>query len=71
VRCIVSNLLDDSSDILSEELTRGTTDHDILDEDNIGNDWQTWLPDPVDADTGTRGFFFKQGLALQVMRGHH
>lgn len=52
VRCIVSNLIDDSCDVLSEELTKGTTDQDIIDEDNICEDWQNWLPDPVDANPG-------------------
>ena len=39
--------------MLSDELTRGISDLDIVDEDNIGDDWEKWLPDPVDANPGT------------------
>ena len=47
VRCIVSNLIDDSCDVLSEELTKGTTDQDIIDEDNICEVKDTSLPEII------------------------
>lgn len=52
MRCIVSNLIDDSCDVLADELTKGAADHDILDEDIIDDDWRNWQPDPVDANPG-------------------
>jgi len=54
VRCIVANLIDESCEVLSDELTKGTSDQDTVDEDNIGEGWQHWLPDPVDANPGTK-----------------
>lgn len=52
VRCIVSNLTEDGSTELSDELFKA---HPLmLDEsfhsDEEGDDWELWQPDPVDAD---------------------
>ena len=53
VRCIVSSLTDDSSSELVEELMKSQP---LLDEatqsDNEDEDWEKWMPDPVDADPG-------------------
>ncbi|XP_053380784.1 anaphase-promoting complex subunit 2-like isoform X2 [Mercenaria mercenaria] len=54
VRCIVSNLTDDGSNELLEELVKGQP---LLDEsahnDEEDVDWEKWMPDPVDADPAT------------------
>lgn len=52
VRCIVSNLIDDSCEVLADELTRGISDQYIVDEDLIGDEWESWQPDPIDANPG-------------------
>lgn len=53
MRCIVSNLTDDGSNELLEELVKGQP---LLDEaahnDEEDVDWEKWMPDPVDADPG-------------------
>ena len=52
MRCIVSNLTDDGSYELLDELVKGQPL--LLDEgchsDDEDEDWQKWMPDPVDAD---------------------
>ena len=54
VRCIVSSLTDDGSSELSDELFKGQPL--VLDEsyhsDDDAEDWENWMPDPVDADPG-------------------
>ena len=54
VRCIVTSLTEDSSGDLSDELIKG---HPlVLDDSYHGDDdmedWESWQPDPVDADPG-------------------
>ncbi|XP_014681229.1 PREDICTED: anaphase-promoting complex subunit 2-like isoform X2 [Priapulus caudatus] len=52
VRCIVSSLTDDSSSDLADELVRGEPlllDDSCQGEEDMAN-WETWYPDPVDAD---------------------
>ena len=53
MRSIVSSLTDDSSSELLEELMKSQP---LLDEaaqsDNEDEDWEKWMPDPVDADPG-------------------
>ena len=50
----MSSLTDDSSSELLEELMKAQP---LLDEatqsDNEDEDWEKWMPDPVDADPGT------------------
>ncbi|XP_074654773.1 anaphase-promoting complex subunit 2-like [Tubulanus polymorphus] len=52
VRCIVSSLTEDGSSDLSDELIKGQPL--VLDEsyhsDDENDDWENWMPDPVDAD---------------------
>ncbi|XP_029034736.2 anaphase-promoting complex subunit 2 [Osmia bicornis bicornis] len=51
VRCVVSDLLDDSPSDLADELVKGESiqlDDGSGDEEN--EDWDKWMPDPVDAD---------------------
>ncbi|XP_013419521.1 anaphase-promoting complex subunit 2-like [Lingula anatina] len=52
VRCIVASLTEEGSNELSEELFKGNTL--VLDEtcqsDEEDEDWENWMPDPVDAD---------------------
>ena len=52
VRCIVSSLTEDGNNELSDELVKGQPL--MLDEsyhsDDDQEDWETWQPDPVDAD---------------------
>ncbi|XP_048265921.1 anaphase-promoting complex subunit 2 isoform X2 [Bombus terrestris] len=51
VRCVVSDLLDDSPSDLADELIKGESlqlDDGSGDEEN--EDWDKWMPDPVDAD---------------------
>lgn len=53
VRCVVSGLLDDSPSDLADELVKGESlqlDDGSADEEN--EDWEKWVPDPVDADPG-------------------
>lgn len=53
VRCVVSDLLDDSPSDLADELVKGESlqlDDGSGDEEN--EDWDKWMPDPVDADPG-------------------
>ena len=53
VRCIVSNLTDDGSNELLEELVKGQP---LVDEganhDEEEEDWEKWVPDPIDAEPG-------------------
>lgn len=60
VRCIVSNLTDDGCGELSEELAKGqaaVTNESSQDAGDdtaaLGDDWESWLPDPVDANPET------------------
>ncbi|XP_063990003.1 anaphase-promoting complex subunit 2 [Diachasmimorpha longicaudata] len=51
VRCVVSGLLDDFPSDLADELVKGESlqlDDGSVDEEN--EDWEKWMPDPVDAD---------------------
>ncbi|XP_076171887.1 anaphase promoting complex subunit morula [Ptiloglossa arizonensis] len=51
VRCVVSDLLDDSPSDLADELVKGESlqlDDCSVDEEN--ENWDKWMPDPVDAD---------------------
>ncbi|XP_066583015.1 anaphase-promoting complex subunit 2 isoform X2 [Prorops nasuta] len=51
VRCVVSGLLDDSPGDLADELVKGESfqlNDGSIDEEN--DDWEKWMPDPVDAD---------------------
>ena len=54
VRCIVSSLTEEGNNELSDELNRG--EPLVLDEsycsDEDKENWETWMPDPVDADPG-------------------
>ncbi|XP_067662241.1 anaphase-promoting complex subunit 2-like [Haliotis asinina] len=55
VRCIVSSLTDEGSNELLDELVKSQPL--LLDEgvqsDDESDDWQNWMPDPVDADPST------------------
>lgn len=51
VRCVISGLLDDYPSDLADELVKGELlqlDDGSIDEDN--ENWDNWMPDPVDAD---------------------
>ncbi|XP_015589279.1 anaphase-promoting complex subunit 2 [Cephus cinctus] len=51
VRCVISGLLDDSPSDLADELIKG--EYLQLDEGSVEEEdenWEKWLPDPVDAD---------------------
>ncbi|XP_044732752.1 anaphase-promoting complex subunit 2 isoform X2 [Chrysoperla carnea] len=52
VRCVVTNLTEEGSSELADELVKGEAlqldDAYLSDEDS--NDWETWMPDPIDAD---------------------
>ncbi|XP_031833211.1 anaphase promoting complex subunit morula isoform X4 [Nomia melanderi] len=51
VRCVVSDLLDDSSSDLADELVKGETlQLDDYSDEEENEDWDKWMPDPVDAD---------------------
>lgn len=53
VRCIVSNLTEDGNSELSDELTKGqplVLDEAGAGDDCVGSDWESWQPDPVDAE---------------------
>ncbi|XP_015433564.1 PREDICTED: anaphase-promoting complex subunit 2 [Dufourea novaeangliae] len=51
VRCVVSDLLDDSSSDLADELVKGETlQLDDYSDEEENEDWNKWMPDPVDAD---------------------
>ncbi|XP_041369273.1 anaphase-promoting complex subunit 2-like isoform X2 [Gigantopelta aegis] len=52
VRCIVSSLTDEGSNELLDELVKAQPlllDEGLTSDDDT-DDWQTWMPDPVDAD---------------------
>lgn len=54
VRCVVSDLLDDSPSDLADELVKGESlQLDDCSGDEENEDWDKWMPDPVDADPGT------------------
>jgi len=52
VRCIVQSLLDDNATELTEELvkTEGLRLDESFQEEDASENWDTWEPDPVDAD---------------------
>ncbi len=58
MRCIVQSLIDDNSNELTEELMRNEglclddsfMADDLLDPDEMEANWETWQPDPIDAD---------------------
>lgn len=51
VRCVVSDLLDDSPSELADELVKGESlQLDDCSGDEENEDWDKWMPDPVDAD---------------------
>ncbi|KAH3796752.1 hypothetical protein DPMN_150323, partial [Dreissena polymorpha] len=54
VRCIVTNLTDDGSNELLEELVKGQPPSETgTGQEEEGDDWRKWVPDPVDADPAT------------------
>ncbi|KAK0175086.1 hypothetical protein PV327_008867 [Microctonus hyperodae] len=58
VRCVVSGLLDEFPSDLADELVKGESlqlDDGSADEEN--EDWEKWMPDPVDADPGMEIYF--------------
>lgn len=54
VRSVVSSLLDDSPSELADELNKGECLQldDGSADDETTEDWEKWMPDPVDADPG-------------------
>jgi len=53
VRSVVNSLLDDSPSELADELVKGEClqlDDGSVDDET--EDWEKWMPDPVDADPG-------------------
>ncbi len=54
MRCIVTNLTEDSTSELSDELVKGAplVLDDSCDADDDMDNWEAWQPDPVDADPG-------------------
>lgn len=61
VRSVVNSLLDDSPSELADELVKGEClqlDDGSADEEN--EDWEKWMPDPVDADPGKSHNFLLQ-----------
>ena len=54
VRCIVTSLTDTESNDLMDELLKGSSQpiDDRVDSDDDMESWETWEPDPVDANPG-------------------
>lgn len=53
VRSVVNSLLDDSPSELADELVKGEClQLDDGSADDEIEDWEKWMPDPVDADPG-------------------
>lgn len=53
VRSVVNSLLDDSPSELADELVKGEClQLDDGSADDETEDWEKWMPDPVDADPG-------------------
>ena len=54
VRCIVSSLTDNESNELMDELLKGAPQpiDDRVESDDETESWETWQPDPVDANPG-------------------
>ena len=58
VRCIVQSLIDDSANELAEELMKNEglclddsyIADDLNDPEELESTWETWTPDPIDAD---------------------
>lgn len=68
VRCVVSGLLDDSPSDLADELVKGESlqlDDGSADEEN--EDWEKWVPDPVDADPGKLFIIKKKKYSSQYL----
>ena len=67
MRCIVSSLTDEGSNELLDELVKAQPL--LLDEgvtsDDESDDWQTWMPDPVDADPCTYRPIEHTGVSLR------
>lgn len=57
VRCVVSGLLDESPSDLADELIKGESLQTDLDLEENTDNWNTWMPDPVDADPGILLYF--------------
>ena len=62
VRCIVQSLIDDSANELAEELMKNEglclddsyIADDLNDPDELESTWETWTPDPIDADPSSK-----------------
>ena len=54
MRCIVSSLTDNESNELMDELLKGAPQpiDDRVESDDETESWETWQPDPVDANPG-------------------
>ncbi|XP_049784564.1 anaphase-promoting complex subunit 2 isoform X1 [Schistocerca cancellata] len=53
VRCVVSSLTEEDPNELADELVRGEVlalDEGSISDDDATTDWESWTPDPVDAD---------------------
>lgn len=63
-RCVVSSLIEEGPNDLAEELVRGEAvqvdENTSVDEDN--ENWDTWVPDPVDTVPSKAGFKKKKLL---------
>ncbi len=61
MRCIVTNLTEDSTSELSDELVKGAplVLDDSCDADDDMENWESWQPDPVDADPGEKKIYKK------------
>lgn len=60
VRCIITALTDETSSELTPEFVKGSvqTSDEVnynSDDENIADNWQTWLPDPIDANHDLTG----------------
>ena len=56
MRCIVSSLTDHESNELMDELLKGAPQHidDRVESDDESESWESWQPDPVDANPGAK-----------------
>ncbi|KAK6627062.1 hypothetical protein RUM44_009539 [Polyplax serrata] len=53
IRCVINSLIDDGPSELADELVRGETSpaYDGSPSEEDFENWETWNPDPIDADT--------------------
>ena len=69
VRCIVTSLIDEHTNELTEELMKNEglclddsyIADDLNDPEELESTWETWTPDPIDAESSSKLRYFTSG----------